>query len=225
MTKDLRDLKGSDIIDVRDVIARVEELRGQRTDRWVAGCRSEERHSQVEFDDCDEARGYVIGRMSERLQEINNELRGIMPADRHAGLAYLIATLNDAIEKLEVAIAERPDGDYSNTLDGVDYFVTKDGTMGLDEDETAELATLEGVLDQLKGYGGMAQWEGDWYPITLVRQGDFEDFARQEAEELGAISGNETWPLNHIDWAAAAKELEQDYSEVDFDGESYLYRD
>lgn len=31
------------------------------------------------------------------------------------------------------------------------------------------------------------------------------------------------WPYNCIDWEKAANELKQDYSTVDFEGETYYY--
>lgn len=42
---------------------------------------------------------------------------------------------------------------------------------------------------------------------------DDEDFARETADQLGAIDKNASWPMNCIDWEYAAKELMYDYSE------------
>lgn len=42
---------------------------------------------------------------------------------------------------------------------------------------------------------------------------DDEDFARETAEQLGAIDRKANWPQNCIDWETAAKELMYDYSE------------
>jgi len=42
-----------------------------------------------------------------------------------------------------------------------------------------------------------------------------EDFARQLAEDIGAINNNASWPNNCIDWEFAAKELMHDYSSSD----------
>jgi predicted DNA-binding protein len=91
-------------------------------------------------------------------------------------------------------------------------------------EEYNEYIKLEKLLDELKGNGGDEQWKGDWYPITLIHRDYFEDYARELAEDIGAIDPNAGWPLQHIDWEAAANELEQDYSNVYFDGEEYLYR-
>lgn len=94
---------------------------------------------------------------------------------------------------------------------------------GLDDDETKELATLTELLEELRGNGGNEQWRGSWYPITLVRESHFQDFAQQEAEDLGLINDDARWPANCIDWEQAANELLADYSSVEFDGVTYHY--
>jgi antirestriction protein len=40
-----------------------------------------------------------------------------------------------------------------------------------------------------------------------------EDFAREIADEIGAIDKDAKWPMNCIDWEQAARELMYDYSE------------
>ena len=93
-----------------------------------------------------------------------------------------------------------------------------------DEDEHAEFVALVALLDKLAGNGGDEKWRGSWYPITLVRDSYFEEFAEEEAKELGLIQHDARWPANHIDWEAAATELQQDYSSVEFDDDTYWYR-
>ena len=95
---------------------------------------------------------------------------------------------------------------------------------GDDNEDREELATLVGILDDLKGNGGDEQWRGDWYPTTLIRETYFEDYARELAEDIGAIDKNAAWPARHIDWEAAAQELLQDYQETDIEGTTYYYR-
>lgn len=101
----------------------------------------------------------------------------------------------------------------------------------LDEDQSAELEelrdefeTLKSFLEELAGAGGGHQWRGDWYPVGLIIDSYFEDHARELAEDIGAISGSEEWPLNCIDWERAARELQMDYSIVSFQGVTYWYR-
>lgn len=66
------------------------------------------------------------------------------------------------------------------------------------------------------------QWEDG---ITFVKDSYFEEYAREFAEDIGAISGDERWPATCIDWEKAAGELQMDYSSVEFDGETYWYYD
>lgn len=94
----------------------------------------------------------------------------------------------------------------------------------LDEDEQAESDSLNELLEELRGLGGDEQWEGDWYPLILIRDSSFRDYAKQLADDIGAIGRNATWPLDCIDWEKAADELRVDYSAVDFGGVEYLYR-
>lgn len=92
------------------------------------------------------------------------------------------------------------------------------------EEEETELKLLESLLEALKGRGGDEQWKGDWYPITLIREDYFEDYAKSLAEDIGAIDANAAWPNNCIDWEQAAYELEQDYTTVEYDGVTFYYR-
>lgn len=93
-----------------------------------------------------------------------------------------------------------------------------------DTDDAAEFALLSELLDDLKGYGGDQQWKGDWYPITLIRDSYFVEYAQELAEDIGAINSDLDWPYSCIDWEKAARELRADYSSVEFDGVTYWYR-
>lgn len=59
---------------------------------------------------------------------------------------------------------------------------------------------------------------------TLISDDDFEEYARDLAESIGAIDPNANWPLSCIDWEKAADELRADYSSVEYDGTTYLHR-
>lgn len=99
-----------------------------------------------------------------------------------------------------------------------------DAGKPIDEDEGAEWEVLRTLLDELTGYGGDHQWQGAWFPVTLIRDSYFEDYARDLAEDIGAIDRKSQWPYTCIDWEAAAHELQQDYSSVEWDGVTYWYR-
>lgn len=93
-----------------------------------------------------------------------------------------------------------------------------------DELNNDDVADLSDILADLKGNGGDEKWRGDWYPVTLIRDSHFEAYAEQLADDIGAINAELSWPNNCIDWERAARELQMDYSTVEFDGVTYWYR-
>jgi hypothetical protein len=60
---------------------------------------------------------------------------------------------------------------------------------------------------------------------TAILDSHFETYAQELADDIGAIDRHAKWPLNHIDWEAAADELRHDYSTAEWDGHTYLYQD
>lgn len=86
------------------------------------------------------------------------------------------------------------------------------------EEERAELAVLKSLADEAEG---CADWR---YGEALIRDSYFETYAQELAEDCGTITGSEGWPLNCIDWEKAARELQTDYTSVDFDGVTYWIR-
>ena len=116
--------------------------------------------------------------------------------------------------------------DVRNIIVRYEYLEAWSGGIddALDDYEQQEIVQLKGLLDQLKGSGGDKQWRGDWYPLTLIRESYFTEYAEELAKDIGAISRDLEWPLDHINWEAAADELRIDYTEVDFDGVTYLTR-
>jgi hypothetical protein len=60
---------------------------------------------------------------------------------------------------------------------------------------------------------------------TLISDADFEDYARDLAEDIGAIQSDSGWPVDYIDWKRAADALRSDYTTIEWDGDSYLTND
>ena len=87
-----------------------------------------------------------------------------------------------------------------------------------------ELSELRKLLADLDGAGGDEQWRGDWYPVTLIRDSYFKEYAQELAQDIGAVDANATWPNNCIDWEYAARELRHDYTGVDVAGVTYWTR-
>ena len=87
-------------------------------------------------------------------------------------------------------------------------------------DLEAELKALEEFAEEASGYAP------DWhYGETIIHAGYFTRYAQELSDEMSLGDGAMArWPFTHIDWEAAADELKMDYSEVEFDGETYYIR-
>ena len=130
--------------------------------------------------------------------------------------------LRDAVEAVKANRADMANASPEE-IEQADDAIT-DAEAEFDEDAQAELAMLLSLMEDLKGNGGDEQWRGDWYPLILVRDSHFKDFAQEEAESLDLIKADMRWPYTCIDWDQAATELQSDYTTVEYDGETYWYR-
>src|SRR5262245_56158343 len=102
--------------------------------------------------------------------------------------------------------------DIIDSRDVIERINDLDEIEDRDEDENDELAALHSLAEQGEDCA-------DWlYGETLIRDSYFVDYARDLAEDIGAIDAEASWPLHCIDWEWAARELQMDYTSVDFDG-------
>lgn len=61
------------------------------------------------------------------------------------------------------------------------------------------------------------------YGVTLIPEDDFTDYVEDLLKDCGYISDDfPSWI--EIDWEATAENVKQDYSELEYEGETYLYR-
>lgn len=85
-----------------------------------------------------------------------------------------------------------------------------------------ELKELESFLSKIAGNGGDHDWEGNWYPVTLIKDSYFEDYAQELAGDLyGKEISDARWPFNQIDWEKAAEALLMDYVSECLDNQTY----
>lgn len=83
----------------------------------------------------------------------------------------------------------------------------------------------EAALLAFVAEGENGQVAEDWqYGATMIREDTFVDYARELAEDIGAVPADFAWPCTHIDWEAAAEALKTDYNEIDLLGYSYYVR-
>ena len=89
-------------------------------------------------------------------------------------------------------------------------------------EEHKELSMLVALMEEMAGYGGDEQWRGDWYPLTLIRESHFTDYAEELVRDCYQLTGLPDFV--HIDWEATAREMQVDYTPINVDGATYFYR-
>ena len=87
----------------------------------------------------------------------------------------------------------------------------------LTDEEAERLAALRELESEIPDFR-----DGE----TMVPVEDFRDYAEELADDLGYMQDAKAndWPFRHIDWQAAADELAQDYTEVEWEGTAYYVR-
>lgn len=59
---------------------------------------------------------------------------------------------------------------------------------------------------------------------TLIHEDYFVEYAKELANDIGAVNADAGWPARHIDWEAAADSLKEDYEEFTVEGTTYYGR-
>ncbi len=88
------------------------------------------------------------------------------------------------------------------------------------QDEKHEFNVLTALTDDAEGYSP------DWqYGSQLIRDSYFAEYAEELCKDTGDIPKDLPWYIEkHIDWEGVSKEIQMDYTSVDFDGEEYWVR-
>jgi len=178
MTIDTNTMHFDDVIDVRDIIERIEELRDER---------------EALADELTEAKAANAER----------------PADWSA-LAEKAARLAhyDKTGEMELPIVQA-------VIDA------KNALTEWESENAEELQTLQDLMDELKGNGGDEQWDGDWYPVTLIRESYFEEYMDEMIADCYEMPKNlPSFMTITLDYVA----LQMDYTSTEINGITYLYR-
>lgn len=123
-------------------------------------------------------------------------------------LAALEETPEDEASEAALEIASEEVTDAESNLEAAE--------SDFDNDEKEELDELETLKNEISDFK---------HGETMIPENDFEDYARQVAEDIGAMEGvGDKWPCTCIDWEQAAKELAMDYTTVEYQGDTYLVR-
>lgn len=91
-------------------------------------------------------------------------------------------------------------------------------TYPLNEEEAAELAALVALAEEAEGYAD------DWrHGATLIRETYFTDYTEELLQDIGDLPKNLPGYVV-IDWEATARNIQVDYTSVEFDGVTYWVR-
>jgi hypothetical protein len=101
---------------------------------------------------------------------------------------------------------------YLDSRDLIEY--AADETNREEDPDTC--AAIDALADK-----GIEDWE---YGAHFIREDCFTEYAQEFAEDIGAISRDGQWPTYCIDWEWAARELQQDYTTVEYLGHTYYVR-
>lgn len=127
--------------------------------------------------------------------------------------------IEERIKELEESLREElEEQELSDALLDANYEANEDEEIFIDNNasDLEELRNWKNLRDELKPY---CEWD---HGATLINEDYFPTYAEEFASDIGAIDRNASWPLNHINWEAAANELKEDYTPAEVDGNTYL---
>lgn len=115
---------------------------------------------------------------------------------------------------------KNPPTKYHDIIDSRDVM---ERIAELQAEDNKDVSELEALLHLATD---AAQYAPDWnYGAQLIRDSYFKTYAQELAEECDMIpDASAPWPLTCIDWDRAARELQMDYTAVEFDGVTYWIR-
>jgi len=128
------------------------------------------------------------------------------------------------LKKAEETTMKKNAADVSNMDDVIDSrdIIARIGELeGIDEpdgSEKEELKALKALAEECEEYAS------DWtYGETLIRRSYWVDYVEELMQNIGVLPKGIPWYIA-IDWETTARNIEQDYASVDFDGIEYLIR-
>jgi len=197
--------KHNDIIDSRDVIARIAELEAECISwsaGWnITGCLADSVTGFVDHEDAKQSILDTLQMEADRIGEDNESAAENIEA--------LMQEINLESDEFSVFV---PELNYW-------YWVAKGYGMPENEDDADELRELREFAEEAEGY--CPDW---YYGAQLINGAYFTEYAQQLAEDIGAVSSGEGWPKSCIDWDQVAEELKMDYTPIDWDGETFYVR-
>jgi len=113
-----------------------------------------------------------------------------------------------------------PISPYADTLDSGDI-IARIAALQAVRTTADEQAELDALLSLAEDASEADDWEDG---AILIHDHYFPRYAQELAEDCGDIPADLHWPLTHIDWGAAAEELQRDYLPVSYKGYTFWIR-
>ena len=107
--------------------------------------------------------------------------------------------------------------DIQERLEWLESFDDED----LTDEEKEEYNELYRFRDYMIEHYDKDSW---FWGFLFIRDEYFTEYAEEFANEIGAIDDKQYWLTKHIDWDAVARDMQDDYWEVDFFGNTYWTR-
>ena len=126
--------------------------------------------------------------------------------------------VDDARNYLEYAEAKGRSEDIITYKDSVNE--AGDALVSWNDENEEEYEALKALCEDGESYAS------DWnYGATLIHEDYFTEYAEELCREIGDIPNDlPDYIACNIDWDGVAQDLKVDYTEVDFDGQTYLVR-
>lgn len=109
--------------------------------------------------------------------------------------------------------------DLQDRLEEIEYDLE---SLDLSADERndlmVELKAIQEVKAEVDGYAGDTFQDG----VQLIAEQDFPEYIQELLEEVGDVPKLPSYV--QVDWDATAENLRVDYTEVEFEGTTYLFR-
>ncbi len=118
----------------------------------------------------------------------------------------------DIIERI-TELERNTEDEIITLIDDEDWAAIDD----IDNDELSELVELKKLASQCEGVG---DWE---YGGLLIRRSYWIAYVEELLRDIGDLPANIPWYIE-IDWETTARNIEMDYTSVDFGDVEYLIR-
>jgi hypothetical protein len=124
----------------------------------------------------------------------------------------IVNLYNDYMTEIDEDWEDLDDIDEVN-LDEADF-------VEANEDEVEEYIAIRNFCDDISRDCSDFEWG-----TSIIHEDYFEDYCRELVEDIGDLPKNlPTYIENNIDWSGVADDLKVDYSEAEYNGDTYYFR-